>query len=169
MRDETDRFDCRPMPGQADRGCARTRATRENFRIPLGQYRARQLEDRYHLNLPLRPAAVCAALPRRVPMALQSPRPSRRHARPAGAGARPESGAQAQPTRVSVPMWWMRSSTLRPPLRAGSFSCLQISPRVLPSHAISRGARCHSGCPGMRPASKLARWWQIEQRMASWP
>ena len=33
----------------------------------------------------------------------------------------------------------------RPPLRAGSLICAQICPSVLPSHAISRGARCQTG------------------------
>lgn len=33
----------------------------------------------------------------------------------------------------------------------GIFICSQLSAAVLPSHAISRGARCHSRSPGTRP------------------
>lgn len=36
-------------------------------------------------------------------------------------------------------------------VRAGSSICSRISAAVLPSHAISRGARCHSRSPGTRP------------------
>ena len=41
------------------------------------------------------------------------------------------------------------SSIVLPPLRAGSLICSQIWPSDLPSQAISIGARCQSGWPGM--------------------
>ena len=51
-------------------------------------------------------------------------------------------------------------------LRAGILIWAQISPSVLPSHAISRGARCQIGLPGTPAGSKLACRWQIGQRIA---
>ena len=51
----------------------------------------------------------------------------------------------------------------RPPLRRGSFSWTQISPRVLPSHAIEAGAKAQWGLPGTREGSKLAPPWQVAQ------
>src|SRR5688572_32641998 len=58
-----------------------------------------------------------------------------------------------------------------PPFRAGSLICAQISPSVLPSHAISIGARCHSGWPGMlssppacAASSTFLAVWRSEER-----
>src|SRR5215510_990821 len=63
----------------------------------------------------------------------------------------------------------MSASTERFPLRAGSLIWRQISRSVLPSHPISRGARCQIGLPGTPAASKLACRWQIGQRIAGRP
>jgi hypothetical protein len=57
----------------------------------------------------------------------------------------------------------------RPPLRAGSLICTQISPTVLPCQAISLGARCHCGRPGTPAGSKLAPWWHVAQRIVTAP
>ena len=64
-----------------------------------------------------------------------------------GAGLRPAPGAHAQPTRWSSPICSTRLASDRLPLRAGSLIWAQISPIVLPSQAISRGARCQIGFP----------------------
>src|SRR5262245_50931278 len=63
----------------------------------------------------------------------------------------------------------MSASTERFPLRAGSLIWRQISRSVLPSHPISRGARCQIGLPGTPAGSKLACRWQIGQRIAGRP
>ena len=58
----------------------------------------------------------------------------------AGSGLRPNPGAQAQPTSVSVPIWSTSSASVRPPLRAGSLICAQISRErlALPRHLARR-------------------------------
>jgi hypothetical protein len=66
-----------------------------------------------------------------------------------GAGLRPSPGCHAHPTRGSVAMWVRMSAKLRPPFRARSLSWPQISPSVLPCHAMETGARPQRGLPGM--------------------
>ena len=88
-----------------------------------------------------------------------SPMPRRARRLPSACRAR--AGGRSRAPRPSRPACRCRcdatsSSSERPPLRSRSLICSQISPSVLPSHAISRGARCHSGWPGTRPGSKLA-------------
>jgi hypothetical protein len=59
------------------------------------------------------------------------------------AGLRLRAGSAAEagmPGPAEQLVGGMSSSTLRPPLRAGSLSWAQISASVLPSQAISRGA-----------------------------
>ena len=66
-----------------------------------------------------------------------------------GTGSRPAPGCHPQPTEESLAMCSTSSSMVLPPLRAGSLICWQMSPSDLPSHAISIGARCQAGLPGM--------------------
>src|SRR3954468_18044242 len=73
-----------------------------------------------------------------------------------GAGSRSWPGDQPHATSA---LSWALCSTIAssdlPPLRFGSFSCSQIWCGVLPTHAISLGARCQSGAPGTRACARL--------------
>ena len=88
-----------------------------------------------------------------------SPRP--RRARPLAAAClalvcgRPRP--PAQPTRWSSPICSTRPASDRLPLRAGSLIWTQISPSVLPSQAISRGARCQNGIARHPPRLEVGR------------
>src|ERR1041385_5761572 len=86
-----------------------------------------------------------------------------------GAGARPAPGFQPQPTSGSGATWSWIWAGVRPPLRAGSFSCAQICAGDLSSHTICAGARCQSGAPGTRASSTLRSWWQVMQPSAGMP
>src|SRR5262245_26110383 len=46
-------------------------------------------------------------------------------------------------------MWWLSCERVRPPFRARSCICKQISRIDLPCHAIEAGARAQAGLPGM--------------------
>ena len=56
-----------------------------------------------------------------------------------------------------------------PPLRFGSESCAQIYAGVLPSHAISTGARCQASAPGTRACGRFWSWWQLPHCIAGTP
>jgi hypothetical protein len=66
-----------------------------------------------------------------------------------GAGERPSPGFHAHPTSGSVDACSWIFERLRPPFRASSFNCKQISPKDFPCHAIEAGARLQRGLPGM--------------------
>ena len=64
-------------------------------------------------------------------------------------GSRPSPGDQPHATRSSFAICSCSCASVWPPLRFGSLICSQIWPSVLPSHAISIGANCQRGWPGM--------------------
>jgi hypothetical protein len=65
-----------------------------------------------------------------------------------GAGDRPSPGCHAHPTRGSVAICSWSCGRLRPPFRAPSFNCRQISPKDLSCQAMEAGARPQRGLPG---------------------
>src|SRR5260370_31465360 len=66
-----------------------------------------------------------------------------------GAGVRPSPGRNAHAMAESVAMCSRSFAGFRPPFRAGSCICKQISRSDLPFQAIDAGARPQAGFPGM--------------------
>src|SRR5258707_14369979 len=66
-----------------------------------------------------------------------------------GAGVRPSPGRNAHAIAESVAMCSLSFASVRPPFRAGSWICRQISRIDFPCHAIDAGARPQAAFPGM--------------------
>ena len=135
--------------------------------MPMQVPAPQQGRSRRNRGIPSRLASLSSDTPLR-----SSPRP--RPARRLPSACRARAGGRIRAPRPSRPACRCRCDGRGLPASGrrcarGSLICAQISASVLPSHAISRGARCHSGWPGTRPGSKLACWWQIGQRMAARP